>query len=68
MTEVNIFFALTNIYGQEMMEIPEFWKKLAKVLLNNTYQLADIFGWINVFVDHKLIFLTMGVELPVHEW
>ena len=41
MTEVKIRFSLTNIYFQEPMEYLEFSYKLAKVLLKNTYQLAD---------------------------
>ena len=66
-TEMNILLALTNIYGHELMKNPEFRKKLAKALLNNTCQLTEKGGerggQIKSFVDHELMLLPAGGDV-----
>ena len=52
------------MYGCEPMETLKSWKKLAKALLNNTYQLAEKerkkSERIKTFVDRELMSLPAG--------
>ena len=61
---MNILLALTNMNGHEPIKIPEFWKKLAKDLLNNTFQLSDTvknkIERVKAFVDIELMSLPEG--------